>query len=63
MPSSSISPVERHLNGGFSMAEKKRLPALKGKQVPGKKADTVKGGKVMANAHEMKKALINNFPR
>lgn len=45
-------------------AKKKQLTSLKGKQVSGKKAGTVKGGsKVMANAHEMKKSLVSNFPR
>jgi hypothetical protein len=47
----------------MTMAAKKKLAALKGNQVGGKKAAAVKGGKIMANAHEMKKALIRNFPR
>lgn len=45
------------------MVAKKKLTTLKGKQVSPKKAGTVKGGKIMASAHEMKKALIANFPR
>lgn len=46
------------------MAAKKKLTALAAKRLSSKKAGTVKGGsKVLANAHEMKKSLISNFPR
>lgn len=46
------------------MTAKKKLGSLAKRPVSGKKAAAVKGGsKIAANAHEMKKALISNFPR
>jgi hypothetical protein len=46
-------------NGKSKPAVKRRL-----KDLPPKKTSDAKGGtKIMANAHEMKKALIGNFPR
>ena len=59
----------RGLTGEHPMKSKKNgksKPAVKRglKDLPSKKTGDAKGGtKIMANAHEMKKALIENFPR
>lgn len=57
------SPMDPGINTAGAGADKNH-PKLKGLQPNSRGAAGVKGGsKIMANAHEMKKSLISNFPR